>query len=279
MAEQLRALVPQGEDLDDHLVGVVFVPVVAAAVPAPPHPLTQLALRREGQEGLHERAGVGDREAAPVAPGFGRGPRGAAKRGGQSPQLGLLQEQAGALLVGEDPGAEVGVQPGQPALDGGVAHPRGPLERRALPGEALVNELHEATLLGRPVRGVCEDLSDPLEQAAVLGDRRQVVRPSRRDPGLHRAKRRARQAVAPHREVLLRALHGGAGALHRDDRVVEGRGGRIRRDRVELPEVGGERFAHGRFQPLEVHPVERGHSPVRSDPLIQQRVRSHGGER
>ena len=99
--------------------------------------------------------------------------------------------------------------------------------------------------------------------------------------GFHRAQRGVAEAPGPYVVHRLNAPQRAAGALERDDRVVEGRRVRATRDRVDLLEVPVHCREQRRLEMLEPHLVDRRHAAVGAGPFIEERIgvgRGRGGE-
>ena len=279
-AEELGALCPQAEDLGDALAVVVRVLVVAAAVVRPPDLLAQVAPVRVGQEGVHRGARVGDGPLSLVPQPLGRGGARPAYRLGQAREVALaLQVEDVALLVGEQVQAELRVERREPLVDRRHARLRGGIELRAGVNEILPHDPRESLLLrgqlGLVRRAV--DRLDPTEEPLVLRDLVLV----RGELGLHLdldgLKVGRLHGRAPHAVHGRDAIERPAGALHRRDRVVEGRGRGVRGDAVER----GERVCHprleGGLEVLDVDLVERRHATKGSCPVGEKWVGDDGG--
>lgn len=173
------------------------------------------------------------------------------------------QFQRERALVGEQVLAELGAELGEPRCDGrhallgfGVELGPGAAEAQAV---ALA---HPLLLVGQAVLG---DPRDSRPQVRIEVDRAAVAGEPRRHRPLDRLKLGIGVAAGEVEEGRGDPAQGLARALHRLDRVGEGRGLRIAGDRLDLGDVLGQR-------PLEGRLVMRGHDalerrqPVRGGP-------------
>ncbi len=229
VAEQLRPLGAQGQDLGDDGVVVLRVAVVATVHEGTPGLLPQVAPARVGQEGLDARPRVEDCPLPLLPAGLGGGGRRRAEGVREPGQVLLaLEEQDVVVLVGEDVLAELRAEAGEALVDLGDALLGLGREGRAGADEVGVVEPGETLLLGgeagRLPRGVHG--GDPLEELRVLGDpvaeggelRRHLRLDGLELGGVHRR--------APDAVDVDHLLEDAVGALERGDRVLEGgRGG------------------------------------------------------
>ena len=281
VAEQLRPLGAQLQDLRDDRVVVVGVAVVAAAVEGAPDLLAQVAAVGVGEERLHARPRVEHGPLALLAPLLGGGGRGGAQRVGQAGEVGLLVEEEDVVrLVGEQVLAEPRVERGQPLVD--LREPllgRG-VEPGARADEVGVVEPRQALLLRGELRGVPRPVhrGDAREELLVLrdlvGERGQL----RGHLLLDLLEVRRAHGPAVDAEDRSHAVEGAARAFERGQRVLESRRCGVVRDLVDLGQLLRHRRREGGLEVLDFHLVEGRNAPVGSGPRRQQRV-LHGGLR
>ncbi len=274
-AHQLGLLGPQRQDARDDGLGVVVgVLVVAAGVEGAPDLLAQVAPVRIGQERVHRRAGVEDRKLALVAlAGCGLG-GGVAQRLRQAGQVGFLEVQHVAVLVGEQVLAELGVEPGEFLVDGGDAGLGFRRQLGAVLHHADPVGPHQLLLLGRQVQAVAllVDRVHAGEQLGVLADLVLEGGDLGIDTVLDSLELGQVLGGAPH---AVQGQHPGerlAGALLGDDGVVEARGRRIVGDGVDLGQVLADSRVDGRLEGRDLDLVERRHAAIGAGPGRQQGI-------
>ncbi len=192
--------------------------------------------------------------------------------------MGLIQVEDVLLLVGQDVVGEPGVELGQLLFDLGVALLGRPFESRAVSGELVVGELHQALLVRPQARRlqVFVHRGDALEQLAVLDDLRFPFRQPAGQRALELPKLRGGQVGTPNAVVDQDPLEGVPRPLQGLQGVLEGGGLRVGGDGLDLPQVLGDGRFQGRLQVRQVHPVEGGNASVGAGPLLKQRVLSFG---
>ncbi len=277
VAEELRAPAAQPHDFLDDLLVVALVAVVAAAHERLPDFLAQVTAPGIGEERLDARARVEDRPPAGLA-AFLRGfCRRLAQRIGQALEVRFALEDERGVLVGQHVLAELGVERGEPLVDGGELLLRFGVQLRATAREFLVAQPRESLLLGvqagflaRAVHG-----GDALEELLVLDD--PVAK--RGELRLHlaldlleigRAHRRAEDAVD-----VADAIEHPAGLLHRFDRVGEGGRRRFAGDAVHLAQLLAHRGLERGLEVRDLHLVERRDAAVGTGPFRDEGIR-HG---
>ena len=277
VAEELRALGAELEDLGDDLLVVAGVVVVAAVDVALPHLLAEIVARRVGEERLHRRARVRDRPLALLSARLRGGGGARLHRVRKAGEVGLLvEDERVALLVGEDVLAERRVERGEALVDLGEALLRRSIELRSGAHERVPVAPHEPLLLGGELRllGRLVDRLDALVEVHVLDDLVLERRELRRHLLLDRLERVVVHRRRPDSVDRLDAIHGAAGVLERGDRVLEGGGIGVVRDPGDLVAMLMHRVLEGGLEVLHLHLGERGHAAVRAGPRREQRVGS-----
>ncbi len=249
--------------------------VVAAGVEGLPHLLAQAAVVRIGQEGIDRGAGVQHRPLALVALVGGGCGRGVLHRLGQAREVGLLQVEDVAALVGQQVLAELCVEARQLLVDGGdprlggggepgaALHPVDPV----VPGQLL--------LLRRQARGLARlvDRVDAGEQAGVLAD--PVLELG--DLGVHHLLHRLHVGVvfrgAPHAVKRHHPAERLARPLLGYDGVVEGGRGRVAGDGIDLRQVLAHALLKRRLEGGDLHLGEGRQAAVRPAPGREQGLR------
>jgi hypothetical protein len=253
--------------------------VVAAVHEHAPGLLAQVAAVGVGQQRLDARARVGDHPLALLAARLRDLGRAGLHRRRQAGELGLvLDDDLAVVLVGEHVLAEFREQRGQLLVDLGEFLLRRRVELRTRADEVRVVEPGEPLLLGRQARFFASlvDRRDAFEQLLVLRDlvaeRSQPRRHLALD-GLHGlvVERRAEDAID-----RVDAIEHPAGALHRRDRVVEGRRLGIGRDAVDLAQLLGHSGFERGLQVLDFRLIEGRNAAIGAAPGGEQRVRGRG---
>ena len=274
VAQQADALGAQRQDLGDHGVVVVLVAVVAARVVGAPHLLTQGTLVREGEEGVHRRAGVGDGVLA-LAAALGRRRRGGLdERVRQASELVLGQVGDVALLVGQDVVRELRVELGEALVDRRVALLGLALERGAVAREAVVGQPDETLLVGAQRLHLLTlvDRLDALEEGLVLGDLGAELGQAGGHLLLDLAELGRRQVRGPDAVVGKDPLQVAAGPFHGQDGVLESRWLGIGDDGVDLLELPRHTGFEGGLEGGEIHLIERRNAAVGAGPFGEEDV-------
>ncbi|MNQ62929.1 hypothetical protein D3C85_772930 [compost metagenome] len=270
-AEQLGALLTQGDDLGDGRLGVVGVAVVAALDELLPHLLAQGAVVGEGQEGIDAGAGVDDGPALDVA---------RTRSGGGGGLVGFRQTlQAG--LVGDDgPGVFVGhhllTEAGEGVRQGGVDAAQlglaGGVQGGAVADEAVAAALGQTLLLGVQACGVSAvgHGLDAGEQLLVEDDLVAGGRQDRRQLGLQHVPFVAADVRRHDAEDVDGAVQRLADQLHRHQGVGEGRGVGVVSDRGHVGALQFDAFQNGLAHLGRGHLVPRGHAFIGAGPGLQQ---------
>ena len=269
VAEELRPLAAQCEDLRDRRVVVRRAAAVAAVHEHAPDLFTQRAVSGVREERLDARARVQHRPLALLAARLGGERHRFADRRRQAREVGLCAEQHHLLaLVLEHVLSERRVERREFLVDLGEALLLVRVELRAGAHELVVVPPHEPLLLGSESGGVAlgVDLLDALEERFVLRD----LVEERRELRLHLALDRL-HGVVVHRRAVDVVDGGGpteraAAALELGDRVVEGRRRRVRGDLVDLREVGGHSHFERGPEHVDLDLVERRHTAERTGP-------------
>ncbi len=280
VAEQLGPRRTQLQDLRDQLVVVVRVAVVAATHERAPGLLAQVAAGRVLEEGLDARARVEHGAPGLDAAGAGACNEAAADRFGQPREIRVrVEREPVVVLVGEQVLRELRVQARELLVELREARLGGRIELGAREREVRVVEPAQALLLGVEAallaRGV--DGGDAPEQLVVLDDPVGVRRELRR----HFLVDGLQALLVQRRDVdLVDALHAvqhAAGALHRDDRVLEGRRCGVVRDLRDIGELGLHTGKERRLEVGDPDLVEGRYAAVRTRP--GRKHRASGGIR
>ena len=207
-----------------------------------------------------------------------------ARGGGRSRGLDEAVRQAGELvgadvmdvvfLVMQKIGREGGVELGQTLVDRGIALGGCAFQRRAIAGEAIIGQLHQALLVGAQGRHFIAfiDGADAGEERGILGDLRGEGRQARGHLGLDGAEFRRRHVGRPDAPIAEDIAERLAGPFHCDDGVLEaGRLGIIG-DGIDLGEIERHALFEGRLEVVKAGGIEIRHTAERAGPFREQRV-------
>ena len=204
---------------------------------------------------------------------LGRRARGGAGEVRQAGEIALLENERVGFLVGQHVLPELGAEARQPLVDRRQPVLRRFLQRAARAHEAGVVAVEHARLLGRKAEAVAPavKLGDAGIKRAVQIDRVVVAREQRRDFALHRLDGVGRIGAGQHEEHVGDPVERPAGALHRDNGVVEARRRGVGCDRVDLGAVAAERRIEGRAELLGLDGAE-GRQAESAGPVGKQRI-------
>ncbi len=284
VAEQVRPVGAQLDDLGDQRVGVVGIAIIAAIDERLPHLLAKPAIAGEAQHRIDRRTGVAHRER----PGreildlgdFGCGVAHVLRNPCHLGRAGLDK----GPFIGEQAAVELGKGRGELLIDRADLTLLRRIELGAAADEAVIGAGQQAQLLGVEAEAVAlvVERLDPGEQLGIERDaverRRQFGRPFL----VERLIGRGRHIVGHHAEHRPDLVEPRSAAFHRLDRVGEGRRGRIVRGRGRFTLELGDGESIGLVKLLGLDLVPRRNALVRPLPVGEQDVvrdRNRSGRR
>uniref|UniRef100_A0A0N5A0Y1 NAD-specific glutamate dehydrogenase n=1 Tax=Parastrongyloides trichosuri TaxID=131310 RepID=A0A0N5A0Y1_PARTI len=270
-AQQLGALLTQGDDTGDGRLGVVGVAVVAALDELAPDLFAQGAVVGEGQEGIDAGAGVDDGPALDVARTRGGGGGGLVGVR-QALQPGLISDDGPGVLVGHDLLAEAGEGVRQIGVDAAQLGLARGVQGGAVAHEGVAAALGQTLLLGVQACGVSAvgHGLDAGEQLLVEGDLVRGGRQDRRQLGFQHVPLLAADVRGHDAEHVHGAVQRLARHLHRRHGVGEGRGFGVVRDGGDVGALQFDAFQDGFAHLGRRHLVPRRHAFIRTGPGLQQ---------
>ena len=267
--EQHRPPGPQGENLRHDGVGVGGPAVVAPSDEHPPRSLPQVPPLGVGEKGLHARTGVGHRPAARAAPRLRRVGRRSPGWGGQAIEIGFrLEDERCVVLLVKDVLREGGVEFGELLVDGGEFCLGGCIELRPGVHEAREVEPCQPPLLGAQAGG-CGRLvhgGDPSKQPLVVHDPVAERRQPRRHRPLDGLEGVVAQAAGVHAVHRHHPVERPRRPLESSDRILEGGGRGIGRNRLHGRKLLLHAGLEGRREVADGHPAIRGDASIGTRP-------------